>query len=603
MAFAAYFIFCALVDFSFVLGLTPVPLPVLAVSQAGIFLCNVLIYVIFRTGLNKQFRDPSLTFLQMIVASFWTMEVLYYADTTRGAALLVYLAIFIFGLFKLNVRQFLFLSFFTIAGYATVILLLYKNHPETINMKIEILDLVVLATVLPGFSLVGGYINRVKARVSSAFNQSKEAELKFRTIFDAASDGIILMNLSEKIISDANKKMCDMLGYTKEEILSLGILDIYPPETIAFVLEQSEKLFRREIPVAMDIPVLRKDQTVFFADISASPIILEKKEYAIGIFRDITDRRQMEDKLRFEEQRFRAMVEHSSDIIVLVNREGTISYINPAVEQVLGFTPEERIGATGFDLFHPEDVKFIAKSFMTLISDPNAAPITGVVRLRHKDGHYRFIEGVGSNLVRNNIAEGVILNYRDVTERKKAEEILIKSEQRYMELSIIDDLTQLYNSRHFYAQLAKEIERSNRYEQPFTLLLMDLDKFKEFNDTYGHVEGDLVLKRLGQTIVSVLRETDSAYRYGGEEFTMILPMTTDEEGVVIARRIQAALRKEAFSPVVSQKIYMTVSIGLAQYKLREEMKAFVHRVDQLMYQAKQQGRDTICTASKCDEQS
>jgi len=102
---------------------------------------------------------------------------------------------------------------------------------------------------------------------------------------------------------------------------------------------------------------------------------------------------------------------------------------------------------------------------------------------------------------------------------------LRKSEQKYLELSTIDDLTQLYNSRHFYAQLENEIERSNRYEQPFTLMMMDLDKFKMFNDTYGHVEGDYVLSRVGQVIKLCLREIDSAYRYGGEEFTIILPMT------------------------------------------------------------------------------
>jgi two-component system cell cycle response regulator len=192
--------------------------------------------------------------------------------------------------------------------------------------------------------------------------------------------------------------------------------------------------------------------------------------------------------------------------------------------------------------------------------------------------------------------------FRDISERKQTEETLRKSEQTYLELSIIDDLTQLYNSRHFYAQLEREIERSNRYEQPFTLLLLDIDKFKAFNDTYGHVEGDYVLSRLGQVIKRCLRETDSAYRYGGEEFTIMLPMTTSEEGIITAKRIQAELRKEAFSPVVSQKIYMTVSIGLAQYKPKEEMRSFVHRVDQLMYQAKKNGRDMIFPESERQEQ-
>jgi diguanylate cyclase (GGDEF)-like protein/PAS domain S-box-containing protein len=728
IAFASYLIFCALIIFSFLLGLTLVPLPVLFFSQLGILAGNILIYLMLRTGFNKRFRDPSLTLLQISIATFWAMEVLYYAGPTRGAVLLLYLVIFVFGLFKLNVRQFLFLSLYTIAGYAAVILLLHRNHPESINVKNEIMDLVALAIVLPWFSVVGGYIARLKTRISGAFNEIKENELKFSTMFNSASDGMILLNIKEGRFTDANKKMCDMLGYSREEFVRLTIPDIHPRNMVQVALDQCEKLIKKEIDLARNIPVMKNDKTVFFADISASKITLNNIDYIVGAFRDvterthteeklkqseekyrllaehmkdpvwvtdmnlratyispstekllgytveeikklpldklltpssfktamnyktiempkaqsvpdyatnrtivlefickdsrkawleckfssirdnggkvtsilgegrdITERKLVEDKLRVEQQRFRSLVEHSSDIIVVVNLQGIITYINPAVEQVLGFKVEERIGHRGLELIHPDDTPFIAESFITLLQHKEPFNIKGEMRLRNKQGVYNTFEGVGSNLITDNVVEGVILNYRDITERKKAEEILKHSEQRYLELSIIDDLTQLYNSRHFYEQLKKEIERSNRYKHPLTLLLLDLDKFKDFNDTYGHVEGDLVLSRLGQVIKGCLRETDSAYRYGGEEFTIILPTTTCHEGVVTAQRIQEELRKEAFTPVVSQKIHMTVSIGVAQHNQKEEMRAFVHRVDQFMYQAKNSGRNRICS--------
>jgi len=203
----------------------------------------------------------------------------------------------------------------------------------------------------------------------------------------------------------------------------------------------------------------------------------------------------------------------------------------------------------------------------------------------------RLAERIGEQIA------GAIANAQLYAGLKKTEQELKESEQRYRELSMIDDLTQLYNSRHFYVQLKSETERSNRYGQPLTLLLLDLDNFKAFNDAYGHIEGDHVLSRLGQVVKRCLRETDSAYRYGGEEFTILLPMTTGGEGVVTAERIRTEFRKEIFSPASGQAVHMTVSIGLAQYKTKEEMKAFVHRVDQWMYQGKKNGKDRVCRES------
>ena len=183
----------------------------------------------------------------------------------------------------------------------------------------------------------------------------------------------------------------------------------------------------------------------------------------------------------------------------------------------------------------------------------------------------------------------------DVTERNRMIEALKESERKYRELSIIDGLTQLYNSRHFFDQLQMEIGRVNRYGVPLSLILLDLDNFKAFNDTCGHVEGDRSLTRLGQVIKRCLRNTDSAYRYGGEEFTILLPMTKSAEGVIMAERIKTEFEKEELSLESGDHLRLTLSMGLGQYHPREEMKAFVHRVDQLMYQAKREGKDRICS--------
>jgi PAS domain S-box-containing protein len=139
----------------------------------------------------------------------------------------------------------------------------------------------------------------------------------------------------------------------------------------------------------------------------------------------------MDEKLRREEQRFQAFVEHSLDIIVIMTIEGIVTYINPAIERVLGYKVEERIGANTLEVIHPDDLQYLADHVIILFTDANAPVVQFEVRLRHKDGSWRTFEAVGSNLVQNNVVEAVIVNYRDITERKWAEEDIKENERRY----------------------------------------------------------------------------------------------------------------------------------------------------------------------------
>jgi two-component system, cell cycle response regulator len=157
-------------------------------------------------------------------------------------------------------------------------------------------------------------------------------------------------------------------------------------------------------------------------------------------------------------------------------------------------------------------------------------------------------------------------------------------------------LTQLYNSRHFYHQLEVESGRCVRYNHPLTLLLMDIDHFKNFNDAYGHLEGDKVLVRLGQVIKSCLRQIDSAYRYGGEEFTVILPETRADEAGTVAYRIKDAVKGQQFYPEPEgPPVSLTVSIGVAEYAPPEDIAVFVQRADKAMYASKKMGRNLVST--------
>ncbi len=311
---------------------------------------------------------------------------------------------------------------------------------------------------------------------------------------------------------------------------------------------------------------------------------------------ELKERQQVDAALRETEDRYRALVENASDIVFRTDENGYFTFVNPAALRISGYEENEIIGKHYKIFFRPgmfkEAITFFANQLIKKIKNTYYEyPIIT------KDGHEVWLGQNTQVIMEEDHVTGFQAVARDITERKRAEEALRESERRYRELSIIDDLTQLYNSRYFYHQLKMEIDRVNRYGQPLTLLLLDLDDFKQFNDTYGHIEGDQVLMRLGQVVKRCLRQTDSAYRYGGEEFTILLPMTTSEDGAVTAERIRAELKKEIFSPVSGKDIHITVSIGLAQYKPQEDMKAFVHRVDQLMYQAKKNGKDRVCSES------
>lgn len=160
-------------------------------------------------------------------------------------------------------------------------------------------------------------------------------------------------------------------------------------------------------------------------------------------------------------------------------------------------------------------------------------------------------------------------------------------------LAITDGLTRLYNLRHFYKQLEIEIDRCNRYGHSLALLLLDIDHFKKCNDTYGHLEGDKVLVRLGQIIKVCLRTMDSAYRYGGEEFTIILPETTGKEANNVAERISASVESERFSTEAGEDFSITISTGVTEYFKEEQLSTFIHRADQAMYKSKAKGRNRI----------
>ena len=170
--------------------------------------------------------------------------------------------------------------------------------------------------------------------------------------------------------------------------------------------------------------------------------------------------------------------------------------------------------------------------------------------------------------------------------------------ERLKNLSLRDPLTALYNSRHFYAQLEDEIQRSERYLHPLSLIFIDIDHFKAINDTYGHMVGDQALLLIAKKMQASLRLQDTAFRFAGDEFTIILPETTSDNAKLVADRIISEMDKESLMIFEKEIAKITLSIGIAEHQRNEKKEQFVHRADVTMYAAKNRGGNNISVSPK-----
>jgi diguanylate cyclase (GGDEF)-like protein len=168
---------------------------------------------------------------------------------------------------------------------------------------------------------------------------------------------------------------------------------------------------------------------------------------------------------------------------------------------------------------------------------------------------------------------------------------------RIQELSITDDCTGLYNARHLFTVLSEELHRSERFGYEFSLLFLDLDHFKAVNDEYGHLIGSKLLGQVGQSLRENLRLVDAAFRYGGDEFAILLPQTGKDAALLVARRLMAMFRTKEWLAGQGFLLLLRASIGIACYPGDATTpQAMVHRADELMYEVKQAGRDNIAVA-------
>lgn len=309
-----------------------------------------------------------------------------------------------------------------------------------------------------------------------------------------------------------------------------------------------------------------------------SRLLVRSIRYAI-------ERKKVDDKLKRTEERFRLLIENAVDLIAILDLDGTINYASPSHNRVLGYDEHDLLGRKAFEFIHPEDLPAVVEIFSKGIQHignedfDQDMSYSAEFRFRHKDGYWVTLESFGKLYPPDSGEIGIIVNSRDVTERKKMEESL-------RNLSVTDDLTNLYNRRGFMSYAEHHIRTADRKNERMMLILIDLDDLKKINDAYGHNEGDMALIDTAEVIKDTFRKSDLIARVSGDEFVVL---TTDTKiNATEAIRIRLLKNIDAHNAKQKRLYKLSLSFGIAVYEPENpsSIDRLIVKADELMYKEK-----------------
>lgn len=293
------------------------------------------------------------------------------------------------------------------------------------------------------------------------------------------------------------------------------------------------------------------------------------------------------------EQRLKLITDMLGEGVFLVDTNGKIIFANPEAVRLLGYRFDEIEGAFIHEIIHKQ------KSNGTLYKrqeNPLFNAIASGNDYNNDDGVFTCKSGflmpislICRAVYKDNILDGAVIAFRDITVQKKHLQTLKEINDLLEKQATTDALTGIFNRMKFNKSLTNEIQRAQRYSTPLSLIIFDIDHFKQVNDTYGHLAGDTVLKNLAGLVVSNLREIDVFARWGGEEFVIQTPETNPDGAIKLAEKLRSKIEKHDFSE--PEKI--TTSFGVTTFKKGDNTVSLLNRADEALYRAKEGGRNQV----------
>jgi len=412
----------------------------------------------------------------------------------------------------------------------------------------------------------------------------RESEEQFRATFEQAAVGIAHANLQGQFIR-VNQKLCDIVGYNHKELIKLTFQELTYPDDLKADLEHVRRLLAGKIQTfSMEKRYIRKDKQLVWVNLTVSLVRKPSGEpkYFIAVIEDITLRKQAADALLESEQLYRSVINTAAEGFWMIDSQLRTIEVNDSLCKMLGYSREEMLGKTPFDFVDEENLK-IFKEQTAKIPGTSHRNYDIVLKAKGgKDVYTRFNATTIRDLSNNYINSFAFVT--DITEYKQAEKML-----NYM--AYYDALTDLPNRTLLNDRFKIAIAHARRNNEMLAVLFVDLDDFKNVNDTYGHAIGDQLLKGFAKRLKDCLREEDTVARLGGDEFILLLSgIRHPEDASKAAQKIISALE----TPFIYEghELHVTSGIGISLYpRDGEDSQTLLRKGDTALYRAKERGRN------------